>query len=95
MIFLVGEAILLSPTFSLQLDAFSGKAGALEIQINLINCSGIGRAYGHVLAGRAISGIGGAGMTVLVSIIIAGVQPSLDRIYFYADDLQMWCQPGR
>lgn len=34
--------------------------------------SGIGQAYWQVLAGRAISGIGGAGMTALVSIIIAG-----------------------
>ncbi|KAK8212925.1 hypothetical protein M8818_003090 [Zalaria obscura] len=33
---------------------------------------GIGQAYWQVLAGRAISGIGGAGMTALVSIIIAG-----------------------
>ncbi|KIW25980.1 uncharacterized protein PV07_09113 [Cladophialophora immunda] len=36
---------------------------------------GIGREYWHVVAGRAISGIGGAGMTALVSIIIADVVP--------------------
>ncbi|KAI1626106.1 major facilitator superfamily domain-containing protein [Exophiala viscosa] len=36
---------------------------------------GIGRQYWHVLAGRAISGIGGAGMTALVSIIIADMVP--------------------
>lgn len=34
--------------------------------------SGIGKKYWHVLAGRAISGVGGAGMTALVSVIIAG-----------------------
>ncbi|KIW94909.1 uncharacterized protein Z519_04888 [Cladophialophora bantiana CBS 173.52] len=36
---------------------------------------GIGQEYWHVVAGRAISGIGGAGMTALVSIIIADVVP--------------------
>ncbi|OAP55882.1 hypothetical protein AYL99_10034 [Fonsecaea erecta] len=36
---------------------------------------GIGREYWHVVAGRAISGIGGAGMTALVSIIIADIVP--------------------
>ncbi|KIW77305.1 hypothetical protein Z517_09751 [Fonsecaea pedrosoi CBS 271.37] len=36
---------------------------------------GIGREYWHVVAGRAISGVGGAGMTALVSIIIADVVP--------------------
>jgi MFS family permease len=36
---------------------------------------GSGRTYGTVLAGRAISGIGGAGMTALVSIIIADMVP--------------------
>lgn len=36
---------------------------------------GIGRTYGQVLAGRAISGMGGAGMTALVSIIIADMVP--------------------
>ncbi|KIX07140.1 uncharacterized protein Z518_05117 [Rhinocladiella mackenziei CBS 650.93] len=36
---------------------------------------GISRAYWQVLAGRAISGIGGAGMAALVSIIIADVVP--------------------
>lgn len=36
---------------------------------------GIGRTYGQVLAGRAVSGMGGAGMTALVSIIIADMVP--------------------
>ncbi|KIW63362.1 hypothetical protein PV04_10212 [Phialophora macrospora] len=36
---------------------------------------GIGQRYWHVVAGRAISGVGGAGMTALVSIIIADVVP--------------------
>jgi MFS family permease len=36
---------------------------------------GSGRSYGAVLTGRAISGIGGAGMTALVSIIIADMVP--------------------
>ncbi|OQU98075.1 hypothetical protein CLAIMM_03906 [Cladophialophora immunda] len=48
-------------TFSSRQDAFFG--------------DGIGREYWHVVAGRAISGIGGAGMTALVSIIIADVVP--------------------
>lgn len=34
--------------------------------------SGIGPSFAVVLLGRALSGIGGAGMTALVSIIIAG-----------------------
>lgn len=38
----------------------------------LTRASGIGQTYWQVLAGRAISGIGGAGMTALVSIIITG-----------------------
>lgn len=37
-----------------------------------ILCSGIGTTYWHVLAGRAISGVGGAGMVGLVAVIIAG-----------------------
>lgn len=35
-------------------------------------CSGAGATLGQVIAGRAISGMGGAGMTSLVSIIITG-----------------------
>ncbi|EXJ70854.1 uncharacterized protein A1O5_05845 [Cladophialophora psammophila CBS 110553] len=42
---------------------------------------GIGQEYWHVVAGRAISGIGGAGMTALVSIIIAGAAAVLLSIY--------------
>lgn len=34
--------------------------------------SGIGQTYWQVIAGRAISGVGGAGMNGLVSVIIAG-----------------------
>ncbi len=34
--------------------------------------SGAGATLGQVIAGRAIGGIGGAGMTSLVSIIITG-----------------------
>ncbi|OCT54260.1 Vacuolar membrane amino acid uptake transporter fnx2 [Cladophialophora carrionii] len=36
---------------------------------------GVGQQYWQVIAGRAISGVGGAGMTALVSIIIADVVP--------------------
>ncbi|KAJ9605518.1 hypothetical protein H2200_010175 [Cladophialophora chaetospira] len=36
---------------------------------------GIGQEYWQVIVGRAISGVGGAGMTALVSIIIADVVP--------------------
>ena len=36
---------------------------------------GCGQQYGVVLTGRAVSGIGGAGMTALVSIIIADMVP--------------------
>lgn len=32
----------------------------------------MGRSYWQVLAGRAISGIGGAGMVGLVAVVIAG-----------------------
>ncbi len=40
-------------------------------------CSGTGASLGQVIAGRSISGIGGAGMTSLVSIIITGFWNSL------------------
>lgn len=39
---------------------------------------GIGQSLGQVLAGRVISGVGGAGMTALVSIIIADMVPVRD-----------------
>ncbi|ERF75699.1 hypothetical protein EPUS_01529 [Endocarpon pusillum Z07020] len=39
---------------------------------------GFGHAYWQVLSGRAISGVGGAGMTALVSIIIADMVPVRD-----------------
>lgn len=34
--------------------------------------SGIGQAMWQVIAGRIVSGIGAAGMTVIVSILITG-----------------------
>lgn len=34
--------------------------------------SGVGTTYWHVLLGRVVSGIGGAGMVGLVAVIIAG-----------------------
>lgn len=40
-------------------------------------CSGAGGTLGQVIAGRAIGGMGGAGMTSLVSIIITGSCTSL------------------
>lgn len=40
--------------------------------IDSFHRSGIGVEYWQVLAGRAISGIGGAGMVGLVAVIIAG-----------------------
>ncbi|KIW21654.1 hypothetical protein PV08_02234 [Exophiala spinifera] len=39
---------------------------------------GAAQQYWHILAGRAISGIGGAGMTALVSVIIADMVPVRD-----------------
>ncbi|RMZ82619.1 hypothetical protein DV738_g1697, partial [Chaetothyriales sp. CBS 135597] len=39
---------------------------------------GFGRTFGQVLAGRAISGVGGAGMTALVSVIITDMVPVRD-----------------
>lgn len=36
---------------------------------------GFGREYWQVMAGRTISGIGGARMTALVSVIISGMVP--------------------
>ncbi|VUC24016.1 unnamed protein product [Clonostachys rosea] len=43
----------------------------------LVGCGlcGIGQTYWQVIAGRAISGIGGAGMSGLVSVIIADMLP--------------------
>jgi hypothetical protein len=39
----------------------------------LISNSGIGSTMGQVIYGRIVSGAGGAGMTALVSIVIAGM----------------------
>lgn len=60
--------------YSLLQDVFFGKdfQTFFYTMNRLIWYSGIGQSYWQVLAGRAISGIGGAGMTALVSIIIAG-----------------------
>ena len=35
-------------------------------------CSGLGRTLWQVILGRAIAGVGGSGMTVIVSIIVTG-----------------------
>jgi MFS family permease len=42
---------------------------------SLIENSGIGQAMWQVIAGRVVSGIGGAGMTVVVSILITDLVP--------------------
>lgn len=57
----------------------------LDMQLRRGKCwyilSGAGRTLWQVVAGRAIGGIGGAGMTSLVSIIIAGmVMILLERV---------------
>lgn len=42
-------------------------------------CSGAGATLWQVIAGRAIGGIGGAGMASLVSVIITGMFILFDR----------------
>jgi hypothetical protein len=44
--------------------------------------SGVGNTMWQVIAGRVISGVGGAGMTVLVSILITGKQQIYVRLVF-------------
>jgi hypothetical protein len=48
----------------------------------LISNSGIGSTLGQVICGRIVSGAGGAGMTSLVSIVIAGM---LQHLLTYLD----------
>lgn len=44
--------------------------------------SGVGNTMWQVIVGRVISGVGGAGITVLVSILIIGRQQIHVRLVF-------------
>lgn len=69
------------PLYGKLSDIFGRKANlVLSYVFFAAGCGlcGIGQAYWQVLTGRAISGIGGAGMTALVSIIIADLVPVRD-----------------
>lgn len=46
----------------------------LPILSTLMGHSGVGNTMWQVIVGRVISGVGGAGMTALVSILITGEQ---------------------
>jgi MFS family permease len=45
---------------------------SLSLQLLLTDSSGIGQTMWQVIAGRIVAGIGGAGMTVIVSVLITG-----------------------
>ena len=69
-------SIISSPHMSSSLwDVSSGECTRTLLLATLLKFwySSVGKVYWQVLAGRAISGIGGAGMTALVSIIKAGI----------------------
>ncbi|KAI9147235.1 Vacuolar membrane amino acid uptake transporter fnx2 [Paramyrothecium foliicola] len=66
------------PLYGKLSDIFGRKSALVfAYSIFLLGCGlcGIGREYWHVIAGRAISGIGGAGMSGLVSVVIADMLP--------------------
>ncbi|KPI41291.1 Vacuolar membrane amino acid uptake transporter fnx2 [Cyphellophora attinorum] len=66
------------PLYGKLSDIYGRKANLVTAYVffalGLFLC-GIGSAYWHVIAGRVVSGVGGAGMTALVSIIIADLVP--------------------
>ncbi|KAL6248669.1 hypothetical protein RBB50_004924 [Rhinocladiella similis] len=69
------------PLYGKLSDIFGRKANLVVAYIFFtVGCflCGIGQKYWHVLAGRTISGVGGAGMTALVSVIIADMVPVRD-----------------
>ena len=43
---------------------------------NRVECRGTANALDQAIAGRVVAGLGGAGMTALVSVIITGIPPS-------------------
>lgn len=47
--------------------------------INRLECRGTATALDQAIAGRVVAGLGGAGMTALVSVIITGIPPSSPR----------------
>lgn len=53
-----------------------------SVHAALISNSGIGSTLSQVIYGRVVSGAGGAGMTALVSIVIAGM---LQHMLTYLD----------
>ncbi|KAH7310578.1 major facilitator superfamily domain-containing protein [Stachybotrys elegans] len=66
------------PLYGKLSDIFGRKSALVfAYSVFLVGCGlcGIGRQYWQVIAGRAISGIGGAGMSGLVSVVIADMLP--------------------
>ena len=51
-----------------------GRLHDQELKLCLRTRSGAGTTTWHVVIGRAVAGVGGAGMTSLVSILIAGMR---------------------
>ncbi|RMZ86482.1 hypothetical protein DV736_g6292, partial [Chaetothyriales sp. CBS 134916] len=69
------------PLYGKLSDVFGRKANLISAYtLFATGCflCGFGRTFAQVLAGRAISGVGGAGMTALVSVIITDMVPVRD-----------------
>ncbi|RMD40225.1 hypothetical protein DV735_g4906, partial [Chaetothyriales sp. CBS 134920] len=69
------------PLYGKLSDVFGRKANLISAYtLFAVGCflCGFGRTFAQVLAGRAISGVGGAGMTALVSVIITDMVPVRD-----------------
>jgi len=50
----------------------------------------VGGEFWQVVAGRTVAGLGGAGMSVLVSILITGSSTISTRFKSFTDDDQIW-----
>ncbi|RMZ75259.1 hypothetical protein DV737_g5386, partial [Chaetothyriales sp. CBS 132003] len=69
------------PLYGKLSDVFGRKANLISAYtLFAVGCflCGFGRTFTQVLAGRVISGVGGAGMTALVSVIITDMVPVRD-----------------